>query len=188
MRAVNWDKYVFWKKSPVGLSATIGLNRLLRTRYCEMSTHFSTVCLPATRAVYLHTLPVAVSILKMPGTRLSAAWDGARYSPLSSSKRPISGDAFGAPALPNTNGSVQQAAAMTSSSLVELFIFFPFPSVFGMSFHPSEASRSSAPASAASVRSICAFFFSYRSLYSICLLYTSPSPRDLSTSRMPSSA
>ena len=26
------------------------------------------------------------------------------------------------------------------------------------------------------------------SLYAICLLYTSPSPRDLSTSRMPSSA
>ena len=25
-------------------------------------------------------------------------------------------------------------------------------------------------------------------LYSVCLLYTSPSPRDLSTSRMPSSA
>ena len=27
-----------------------------------------------------------------------------------------------------------------------------------------------------------------RAYYSICLLYTSPSPRDLSTSRMPSSA
>ena len=29
---------------------------------------------------------------------------------------------------------------------------------------------------------------SLRTLYEICLLYTSPSPRDLSTSRMPSSA
>ena len=28
----------------------------------------------------------------------------------------------------------------------------------------------------------------YRALYTACLLYTSPSPRDLSTSRMPSSA
>ena len=28
----------------------------------------------------------------------------------------------------------------------------------------------------------------YETLYGICLLYTSPSPRDLSTSRMPSSA
>ena len=28
----------------------------------------------------------------------------------------------------------------------------------------------------------------YRALYALCLLYTSPSPRDLSTSRMPSSA
>ena len=28
----------------------------------------------------------------------------------------------------------------------------------------------------------------YRALYTNCLLYTSPSPRDLSTSRMPSSA
>ena len=30
--------------------------------------------------------------------------------------------------------------------------------------------------------------FSYDERYDICLLYTSPSPRDLSTSRMPSSA
>ena len=28
----------------------------------------------------------------------------------------------------------------------------------------------------------------FQQLYTICLLYTSPSPRDLSTSRMPSSA
>ena len=32
------------------------------------------------------------------------------------------------------------------------------------------------------------FFFSIIYLFNICLLYTSPSPRDLSTSRMPSSA
>ena len=31
-------------------------------------------------------------------------------------------------------------------------------------------------------------FLSVAGLYLICLLYTSPSPRDLSTSRMPSSA
>ena len=30
--------------------------------------------------------------------------------------------------------------------------------------------------------------FNCKAFYSICLLYTSPSPRDLSTSRMPSSA
>ena len=105
--------------------------------YSGMSTHSSTVCLPVTRAVYLHTLPVAVSILKMPGTRLSAAWEGARYSPLSSTKRPTSGGVFVTSALPNTNGSVQHAAAITSSSVVELFIFFPFHSAFGKSFQPS---------------------------------------------------
>eukprot|EP00831_Metopus_contortus_P030413 TRINITY_DN24931_c0_g1_i3.p1 TRINITY_DN24931_c0_g1~~TRINITY_DN24931_c0_g1_i3.p1 ORF type:complete len:114 (-),score=28.60 TRINITY_DN24931_c0_g1_i3:100-441(-) len=32
------------------------------------------------------------------------------------------------------------------------------------------------------------FFFGYFNVYICCLLYTSPSPRDLSTSRMPSSA
>ena len=32
------------------------------------------------------------------------------------------------------------------------------------------------------------FVNAYDSVYKICLLYTSPSPRDLSTSRMPSSA
>ena len=31
-------------------------------------------------------------------------------------------------------------------------------------------------------------FFDTAELYAVCLLYTSPSPRDLSTSRMPSSA
>eukprot|EP00829_Urostomides_striatus_P000174 TRINITY_DN10125_c0_g1_i1.p3 TRINITY_DN10125_c0_g1~~TRINITY_DN10125_c0_g1_i1.p3 ORF type:complete len:103 (+),score=24.52 TRINITY_DN10125_c0_g1_i1:64-372(+) len=31
-------------------------------------------------------------------------------------------------------------------------------------------------------------FFRHDDLYNTCLLYTSPSPRDLSTSRMPSSA
>ena len=31
-------------------------------------------------------------------------------------------------------------------------------------------------------------WYALRSLFSSCLLYTSPSPRDLSTSRMPSSA
>ena len=30
--------------------------------------------------------------------------------------------------------------------------------------------------------------FNYKQISKICLLYTSPSPRDLSTSRMPSSA
>ena len=33
-----------------------------------------------------------------------------------------------------------------------------------------------------------AFYFWLRNTYGACLLYTSPSPRDLSTSRMPSSA
>ena len=32
------------------------------------------------------------------------------------------------------------------------------------------------------------FYLHYEDKYDFCLLYTSPSPRDLSTSRMPSSA
>ena len=38
------------------------------------------------------------------------------------------------------------------------------------------------------IHEICEYVFEKRSRINICLLYTSPSPRDLSTSRIPSSA
>jgi len=56
--------------------------------YSEIGIHFSKVFLLATLEAYLHTLPVAVPILKIPGRRRSAVCEGAKYSPLSRAKRP----------------------------------------------------------------------------------------------------
>lgn len=56
-------------RSPLGGRAS----RETLAVYSEIGTHSSIVSLPVTRAAYLQTLPVAVSILKMPGRRLSAA-------------------------------------------------------------------------------------------------------------------
>ena len=70
---------------------------------------------------------------------------------------------------------------LTDPSYAAQIVLFTFPHIGNVGANADDHEESSTPASNAAIGTI------FRAPIT-CLLYTSPSPRDLSTSRMPSSA